>query len=61
LEPQRWVETYFMYRMVSKEVRYQLFRLESDEAIHKFMHMIGTMAVFGVRKKLPRKDAELVI
>jgi hypothetical protein len=50
-----------MYRMVSKEVRYQLFRLESDEAIHKFMHMIGTMAVFGVRKKLPRKDAELVI
>jgi hypothetical protein len=61
LEPQRMVKTYFMYRMVSKEVHYQLFRLESDDAIHKFTQMIGTMAVFGVRKKLPRKVAELVI
>jgi hypothetical protein len=60
-EPQRRVETYFIYRMVSKEVHYQLFRLESDEAIDKLTQMIGTMAMFGIRKKLPRKDAELVI
>jgi hypothetical protein len=61
MEPQRRVEAYFTYRMVSAEVKYEFFKLESDDSIEKFTQMIGTMAMFGIRKKLPRKDAELVI
>ena len=47
--------------MVSAEVKYKFFKLVSDDSIEKFTQMIGTMAVFCIRKKLPRKDAELVI
>jgi hypothetical protein len=60
-KPQRRVEAYFMYRMVSTEVKYHFFSLESDEDIEKITQMIGTMSMFGVRKRLPRKDAEIVI
>jgi formamidopyrimidine-DNA glycosylase len=60
-ELQRRVEAYFIYRMVSTEMKYLFYKLDSDDSIEVFTQMIGTMSVFGVRKRLPRKDSEVVI
>ena len=60
-EPQRRVELNFMYRVVSSEFLYRLFRIESEESMDCFTEMMGTMSIFGIRKKMPRKDAESAI
>jgi hypothetical protein len=60
-EPQQRVELNFMYKFVSSEFLYRLFRIESDKSIDFFTQMMGTTSIFGVRKKMPRKDAEKAI
>jgi hypothetical protein len=57
-EPQQRVELNFM---LSLEFLYRLFPIESDKTIDCFTQMMGTMSIFGVRKKMPRKDAEKAI
>jgi hypothetical protein len=47
--------------MVSTEMKYLFYKLDSDDSIEVFTQMIGTISVFGVRKRLPRKDSEVVI
>jgi hypothetical protein len=60
-EAQRRVEVNFMYRMVSTECTYRYFRLDSAEHMEYLTKLLGTMAVFGIRKRMPKKDTVVEI
>jgi len=60
-EPQRKVDVNFLYRMVSPKFVYRYFRLDSADHMQCITNLIGTMSIFGVRKRMPRKDTEVVI
>jgi hypothetical protein len=58
-EPQRKVDVNFLYRMVSPKLVYRYFRLGSADHMQCVTNLIGTMSIFGVRKRMPRKDKEV--
>ncbi len=60
-EPQRRVEVNFLYWMVSTQFAYCYFRLDLADNIQSLTELLGTMAVFGIRKRMPRKNTEVKI
>ena len=54
-EPQRRVESTLLYKMVSISYKYLYFSLDTEEKLSVFAGIIGSMSVFGVRKRIPNK------
>jgi len=55
---QRRIQHQLSYKMVSVEVNYNVFCFDCETKLETFAAMLGDTALFGVRRKRPRKDEQ---
>lgn len=60
-EPNRRIEQYLIYRMVSITNNYRYFSLETEERLKVLAAFLGTMSMFGIRTRMPRRNAEKAV
>jgi len=60
-EPNRQIEKFLIYRMISINQTFRHFSLETEAQLNALASLLGSMSVFGVWTRMPRQNAERAI